>query len=65
MKQGPLYDAARMLRLAAKRIEEFADTDAATTYETAGTMTSNQRRLIHAAVANIDAAMARIHAYSK
>lgn len=66
-KSGSLHDAARMLRTASRRIDEYAVSADACSYEQAGSapFTNMQRRRISEAVAAINAALARIAPYQE
>ena len=66
-KDPVLADAARMLRKASRLIDEFAVTDDATTYSNADVVSRvrlQQKRIIEA-MANINAAVARILPHQK
>jgi hypothetical protein len=65
MKNGVLNDAARMLRIAAKRCDTVADLDEHCTLANIKTTMIAARRLIAEAVANIDATLARIEPYKR
>jgi hypothetical protein len=63
-KEGPLYDAARMLRVAARLLEKIADTDdTVRVNDDFHAIAEAQRKRVTEAQANIDAAVARMHPY--
>lgn len=64
-KTGPLHDAARMLRLAAARLDAYGVADAQVSYDEAGIPEYNraQAKRLREAQTNIDAAQARLAAY--
>lgn len=66
-KEGVLRDAARMLRLAASRLERYADTDDQCSSVDLDNPAFRQAQYgrIAEALSNIDAAVARIRPYER
>jgi len=65
MDKGPLHDAARMLRMAASRLEAYAISDENTSWKEADDVNFRvkQKKRISEALTNIDAATTRIEPY--